>query len=457
MPRTLRGRLAAAFAVIGLGSAVLTAMLVNIAFGDRFDSYLDQQRLAREQQLAAAFTAAYEPIGSWDVSRVDRLAPLVAMSGAEVRLTDAAGQFVWSLSTAQMGPEMSEMHRNMTSAGPLLEERQVSLRSRGQRIGTLFVRLPEGTVPVADRDFRHSINWLLALGGLIAGVVAVGFGVLFARQMNQPVIELTTAARDLRGGDRTRRAALHGPDEIAEMAQAFNDLADSLQREDRVRRTFAADVAHELRTPLAVLRSQLEAVQDGVLKPSPALMTSLHEEVLRLGRLAADLETMTSAEGVEFDLRREAVDVAKVAAAVVQTLRHSFEERGLQLTQSLETVVVSGDETRLRQVVTNLLTNALKFVPAGGLVRVSTATVGDGAVLTVCDDGPGIAEQDLPRIFDRFYRGQTVRTGGSGIGLAVVATLVEAHDGQIRVRNGPSGGACFEVWLPSSEGSSPPA
>ena len=450
MPRTLWGRLSAAFAVIGLGSALLTAVLVNVAFGDRFESYLDQQRTAREQQLATAFTATYEPVDRWEPERLDRLAPLVAMSGAEVRLTDAAGQFVWSLSDAQMGPEMAQMHREMTSAGPLLEEDPVALRSQGRRIGTLFVSLPEGTVPVADRRFRSAVNLLLALGGLVAGAVAVAFGVLFARQMNRPVTELTTAARDLRDGDRTRRATVEGPEEIAEMAQAFNQLVDSLEREDAVRRSFAADVAHEVRTPLAVLRSQLEAVQDGVLEPSPALVTSLHDEILRLGRLAEDLETMTSAEGFEFDLRRQQLDLADVAARAAATLRHRFEDQELQLIEALRPAVMMGDETRLRQVVTNLLTNALKFVPAGGTVRVSTTTTDGNATLTVCDDGPGIAEEDLPRVFDRFYRGRTVRTGGSGIGLAVVATLVRAHGGDVTVSNGQAGGACFQVRLPGS-------
>lgn len=449
MLSTLRGRLSLAFAVIGLGSAVLTAVLVNIAFGGRFDAYLDQQREAREQQLATAFTAAYEPIDRWDVNRLDRLAPIVAMAGAEVRLIDEDGRFVWSLSNTQMGPEMAQMHRDMTSTGPLLAEQRVPLSSRGRQIGTLMVQLPEGTVPVADRNFRRSINWLLAIGGLVAGSVAVASGLALAHQTNRPVVELTAAARDLRNGDRTRRAGVDGPAEIADMAQAFNDLADSLEREDNVRRSFAADVAHELRTPLAVLRSQLEAIQDGVLKPSSKLIMSLHDEVLRLGRLAADLETMTLAEGVQFDLVRERVDLADVVAGTIDTLEHRFQEQRLELIRSLEPAVTTGDETRLRQIVTNFLTNSLKFVPANGTVRVSTAITDAWVTLTVCDNGPGIAEEDLPRIFERFYRGAHVRTGGSGIGLAVVATLVHAHQGEVTVRNHALGGVCFEVRIPA--------
>ena len=449
MANSLGRRLTAAFVVLGLGSALLTAVLVNVAFGGRFDTYLDQQRASRERQLATAFSAAHLPERGWRLDRLDRLAPLVAMAGAEVRLEDADGATVWSLGDAQMGPEMAEMHREMTSAGPLLPEDRVPLTQGGKPIGALFIALPQGTVPLADREFRAAVNRLLALGGLIAGAFAVVAGVIFARRTVRPITELTRASRELQTGNRSRRAAVAGDDEIAQLAQAFNDLVDSLEREDSVRRAFAADVAHELRTPLAILRSQLEAVQDGVERPGPALIASLHEETLRLGRLTADLETMTSADSVEFDLHRARVNLPDVVAGAVAGLAPRFEERGLRLRLEAEPVAVFGDETRLRQVVTNLLTNALKFVPPGGSVLVTTREVDGRAELSVCDDGPGIAPEDLHRVFERFYRGQHVRTGGSGIGLAVVAALVRAHGGEVSATNADSGGACFQVELPA--------
>jgi len=198
-----------------------------------------------------------------------------------------------------------------------------------------------------------------------------------------------------------------------------------------------------------VLRSQLEAVQDSVVEPAPALFRSLHDETLRLGRLTADLETMTSADSVEFDLHRRPVDLADVVARAGAALSHRFAERQLRLILSTEPAAVSGDEVRLQQVVTNLLTNTLKFVPPGGSVTVSTRTVDGRAELDVHDDGPGISPDDLAHVFERFYRGHQVRTGGSGIGLAVVAALVHAHGGEVNVVNLPDGGASFRIRLPS--------
>ncbi|MGI8528719.1 MAG: sensor histidine kinase, partial [Geodermatophilaceae bacterium] len=285
-------------------------------------------------------------------------------------------------------------------------------------------------------------------GGLGAGMVAVGLGVVFARRMIRPLTELTVAARELQAGDRTRRAVVGGSDEIAQLARAFNDLVESVEREDVIRRSFAADVAHELRTPLAILRSHLEAVRDGVTKPTPTVVSSLHDETLRLGRLVADLETMTSADGVAFTLRPQMLDLSEVVTPVASDLEHRFQEQHLQLILDLQPAVVSGDETRLRQVVTNLLTNALKFVPPGGTVTVSTGITEGWAVLEVRDDGPGIPHDEIGRVFDRFYRGSRCRTGGSGIGLAVVATLARAHGGDVTATSILERGTRFNVRIP---------
>lgn len=450
MAKSLRRRLTLLFVVIALGSALLTAILINAAFGGRFDTYLDQQRSARTSQLATAFTAAYEPAQGWQIDRLDQLAPLVAMSGAEVRLVDASGEPVWSLRDSQMGPEMAQMHRDMSSTGSLNPPERVPLTVSGRPIGDLYVALPEGTVPVADREFRRSINWLLLLGGLVAGSIGVGAGVIASRRTVGPITELTSAARGIQAGNRSRRAAVTGDDEIAQLARAFNDLVDAVEREGAVRRAFTADVAHELRTPLAVLRSQLEAVQDGVVDPAPALFRSLHDETMRLGRLTADLETMTSAEGVEFELHRQPVDLADVVARASGGLSHKFAEKRLHMILRTEPAAVYGDEVRLQQVVTNLLTNALKFVPPGGSVTVSTRALSGWVELNVHDDGPGLSPEDLDHVFERFYRGHQVRTGGSGIGLAVVAALVHAHGGEVTVANAPDGGALFRVRLPGA-------
>ncbi|CCH87040.1 Two component signal transduction histidine kinase [Modestobacter italicus] len=429
-----------------MGTALLSALFVNVAFSNRFDSYLEQQRSARVQQIAGAVTGVYESARRWDGARMDELAPALAMAGADVVLTDVGGRTIWS--TDRSGSEMAEMHRAMTESGPLTEPVSVPVTVDGRQRATLEVSLPEGSVPVADQQFRAGVNRLLLAGGLVVAVVASALGLVFARRVTRPVAELTAAARDLHAGNRDRRAAVTGRDEVAQLGQAFNELAESAQRQEVLRQSFAADVAHELRTPLAILRSQLEAVQDGVLNLTPALVTSLHEETLRLGRLVADLETLTTAEAVSFSLERVPVDVADVVRSVVTGLGPRLTDAGLTLDPRLVPAPVCGDPTRLAQVVTNLLTNAMKFVPAGGRVTVTTDVVADRVRLTVRDDGPGIPDGELSRVFDRYFRGSGAGANGSGVGLAVVAALVQAHGGAVEAANACGGGAVLGVTLP---------
>jgi two-component system sensor histidine kinase BaeS len=446
MGSPLARRLGLGFAAIALVAALLAALLVNLAFSSRFESYLDQQRSARVDQIASAVTGAYRAAEGWDTERLDQLGPAVSMAGAEVRLVDAAGETVWATAGSVTG-EMAQMHREMTAAGPLADPVTVPISVDGQPQGSLQVALPEGSVPVADRQFRSAVNRMLLAGGLAVAVVASILGLVFARRVTQPLAELTAAAHDVRAGDRARRAMVTGRDELAELATAFNELAASAERQEALRQSFATDVAHELRTPLAILRSQLEAVQDGVLDLTPALVASLHEETLRLGRLVADLETLTDDHN-SFSVEHVALDLAELVPSVAAGFRHRFAERDLQLDLRLAPAPVCGDRVRLAQVVTNLLSNALKFVPAGGRVVVSTRSDSNTAFLEVRDDGPGIPEDELPRVFERYFRGSGARANGSGIGLAVVAALARAHGGHVEAANAPEGGAVVTLTLP---------
>ncbi len=222
------------------------------------------------------------------------------------------------------------------------------------------------------------------------------------------------------------------------MARGFNLLADGLQSEDRLRQQFAASVAHELR--LAVLRSQVEAVQDGIAQADPQTLTSLHEQILRTGRLVDDLETLASAQAAGFTLLHQPVALRPLLEHAVDELSGLLAARQIRVETRLADLVVVGDSTRLRQVAANLLSNALKFTPAGGSVHVDLIGEEGQAVLRVADSGPGIPPEELPRVFDRFFRGSVVRAGGSGIGLAVVRELVAAHGGSVEAQS-PGAGA----------------
>ena len=447
MRRSLTLRLTLAFVGVGLGTAALVALVVNLAFGARFDSYVSAQQQARRGELVAALATSYRDQGWWNPSALVSLDPLAAMADEEVSVLDARGRPVWSSQSGANGA-MAAMDRAMMGTPDLGPAVRLSVTVAGAHVGTALIRLPARGPPALDEAFRASVERLLLLTGIGTGFLAVLVGILVARRVTAPVRSLTAAARALTAGQRSTRVQASAPDELGEMADAFNAMADAVEAEDVLRCSFARDVAHELRTPLGILQSQLEALQDGLASPSGEALASLHEETLRLARLVADLETLASADGAPFDLRREMVELAPLVSAAVAQFTGPMRDKGLSVETRLSEVAVDGDPVRLRQVVTNLLSNAAKFVPPGGTVLVSLSGDGTWACLEVADDGPGIAPEDLPHVFERFFRGRGARAGGSGIGLAVVAGLAEAHGGEVAVASEPGEGTTFTIRLP---------
>ena len=448
MRRSYAFRLASAFAGVGIGAAALTAILVNVAFGAKFSSYLDEQRIAHEREVVAAVEDSYVRQGDWSVKDLQALTSLALMDGGMVQLVDVNGSLVWDASTGP-GAGLSQMHREMMGAGPLGPAKSVPIVVDGRRVATALVRMPEGGVLPQDRAFRTAVNELFVITGLVAGLIALALGIVLARRAVRPAQQLTLVAKAAAEGDRSLRLEPASSDEFGEMARAFNDMAATIEREDRLRRAFSADVAHELRTPLMILRSQVEGMQDGVVPTDGGALSSLHEETLRMGRLVADLETLASAEASGFSLMPTPTDVGRLANDAATEFAGPAKLRGIELRASLEAVTAEVDATRIRQVIANLLGNALKFTPPGGCVTISVSRDGaDSVVIRVADTGPGIPEAELPRVFERFFRGQGARAGGSGIGLTVARELVRAHGGELTASSPSAGGAILEVRLP---------
>ncbi|MEX2556090.1 MAG: ATP-binding protein [Actinomycetota bacterium] len=450
MPRTFSFKLGAAFAGIGIAAAALTAILVNVAFGSRFTGYLDSQRAARTEQLVDALADSYDRSDGWDTSDLEKLAPLALMDGGTLRLEDTSGSRVWEASSAALGDHYATAHRAMMNSGALGPERRLAISVDGKGVGVAWVRIPEPGVLPADVSFRSAVNRLLLYGGIAAGLAALLLGIVLARRATAPARALTGAARALASGDRAQRVDYQAADEFGEMAQTFNLMADTIEEEDRLRRVFASDVAHELRTPLAILRSEIEALQDGVRTSTPAALGSLHEETLRLTRLVGDLETLARADAAGFSLERAPTDLATLARETVAEFEPFFGDRGIRIEARLEAAPAEADPVRMRQVISNLLSNALKFSPDGGRLTVETTQDGAWSVLRVADEGHGIPADEIARVFDRFFRGTGARGTGSGIGLTVVRELARAHGGDASVSNEAGRGAAFAVRIPSS-------
>jgi two-component system sensor histidine kinase BaeS len=437
-----------------VAAADLTALAVNLVVGGLLNGYFEQRQAAQQEQIVSALTASYQAHEGWDAADLDAVGASIAMSGGTLAVEGPTGQVVWRSSDAGMDAMQGMMGSGggMMGQAPVGPERRVPIRMDGAEVGTAVLRLPQSGLAAPDRSFRDAVNRALLVTGLVVAALAVLLGVLLARRATVPVRRLTAAAEAWSRGEREHRVGYSAGDEFGAMAASFDRMADSLKDHERLRRVFAGDVAHELRTPLMILRGQVEAMQDGVMDRDDAGLASMHEELDRLGRMIADLEVLASADAARFTLRTGLVDLAELAESVVAEYRPLFPDRTLGMEVPAHPVVVEGDAVRVRQVLGNLLSNALHFTPEGGSVDVHLSTGDSTAVLQVTDSGPGIPEDELPHVFDRFFRGRNAGVAGSGIGLAVVSELVHAHGGSPSAGNRRRGGAVFTVTLPLGGG-----
>lgn len=292
---------------------------------------------------------------------------------------------------------------------------------------------------------------------LIALAVSVGAAALAAALVTprivRPVRRVRDATRRLAAGHYDERVAEPGELELAELAQGVNRLAIELETTERRRARLISEVAHEMRTPLTTIEGYVEGMLDHVFDPDEEVLTALGEEATRLRRLASDLAELSRSEERAIELHREAVDLADLVAACATRLRPQFDEKGVALTVHSQPApaMVNVDRDRITQVVTNLLGNALTYTPAGGHVEIATERVGDTASVTITDSGIGISADDLPFVFDRFYRvrGPERPAGGSGIGLTIARGLAHAHGGEITAASAGHGrGSTFTLSLP---------
>jgi signal transduction histidine kinase len=434
---TLGLRLALAFLTVALVAVALLAGLTAAFAAADVSNLARQQRADLAKAVAAVAGAVWDRNDTWSGANKAAILDVGTPTGASVQVRDQAGNIIVS-------------SRGFTTADG--SESSMPIVVRGQHVGTALVRSTGSGLNAADSSLKTALLRAIAGAAGLAALLALLTGLAVARRITRPVIRLIAVTRAMAAGDRTARVGeIHAAGELRELAAAFDQMAGTLDRQEQIRRNLVADVAHELRTPIAILQAGHEALLDGVAEPTPAELGSLRDEVLRLARMVGDLQTLAAADAAALNLNRSQTDLADVAAAAADSLARRFEAAGIALDRELAASPVLADPHWLHQVITNLLTNALKFTPAGGRVTISTERAGPDAILRVTDTGAGIAADDLPRIFDRFFRGQqAAQISGSGIGLAVAAELVQAHGGRLTAASELGQGTQMTLSLPSA-------
>lgn len=446
----LRLRLLFAFAVVAAAAIGAFAALTLDAARSDVAALVRQQQQATLRDTVGALADAFREAGTWEAADLLAARAVAFSGGALLEVRDTSGALVLQPGS-ELGPAppaglWADAHLRGTFGSP----RTARILVAGELVGRARLRFPKNVLPPAEQRLSAALTRSVLLGSGVAAAVVLAIGLVVTAVITRPLRRLTAAAQRLRRGDRGVRANVAAPGELGELATAFDEMAAALEREDQLRRTMTADIAHELRTPVTILIAHFEAMLDGVAEPSTEHIGALHDEAKRLARLIEDLGALASAEAAGLALERRPVDLAQVVRRECDLSALRFAEAEVALTTTLaEDAVVRGDAQRLAQVARNLLGNALTYTPAGGRVDVRVAADDAYVELAVSDTGIGIDADELPHIFERFWRGRGARgRSGSGIGLAVVDELVRSHGGSVGVESSSGRGTTFTVALP---------
>jgi signal transduction histidine kinase len=439
-------RLSVTFAVIILATVVTIYFFVSERIATEMEYYETISAQYRSDQILSRLYLHYWDKRSWeDVQSV--VADTAHVSGTRIILVGVNGTVVGDSKGEFLGTNYTD-----SSSDPL----EMFLGT--ELLGKVYITSDPAAEPYVAPFLRlsASINRSLLLGGSLAIGIALLLTFMLSRRMTSPIGALASAARRLGHGDLSERVRLQGEGEIAALAKAFNSMAADLEYAEQLRRNMVADVAHELRTPLSNIRGYLEAIRDGVIKPDAAAISSLNEEAALLSRLVNELQELSLAEAGELKLVYQAEDITDLVKQGVTPWQPQLTAGEICLSLELPDSVplVNIDWQRINQVLHNILENAVAHTPKGGTINVAATAKGKWVEVSVSDTGEGIPAQDLPHIFERFYRVDKSRaraTGGSGLGLTIAKRLVEAHGGTITVQSKLREGSRFSFTLPIAE------
>ncbi|KIL39349.1 histidine kinase [Gordoniibacillus kamchatkensis] len=307
--------------------------------------------------------------------------------------------------------------------------------------------------PELDYHLEQALMQTIIWTCLFSIVLAIFLGFYVARRISAPLVHMTRIAERMTGGEWNSRVVIRGKDELADLGASLNTLAGQLQQHEQLRVTMTEDIAHELRTPLATLKSHMRALEDGIWEPTPERIHSCYEEIERLAQLVAELEDLTHVESPGFQLTRKEESLSAIIERGIELVAAAYREKNIRLSGFVSPHIrVYVDHDRMIQILVNLLSNALKFTPENGEVRVEGSEDNEHVLIQVHDTGTGIPQEDLPYVFERFYRAdksRNRRTGGSGLGLTIVKELVAAHGGNISAES--RHGTTFTLRLPKGK------
>ena len=441
-----------AVAVVGIGT--------RWSFTRGFLGYLNELATERMEFVTLRAGQAYAQRGNWDFMRdnpgawfgilrpvIGQELPAGASFGSKMPASDLTGA-IMRLGLIDAQRQWVAGYRDINDS-----MQRLPVEVNGKTVGWVVLASFQSVTDAGNQRFQEDQFQAGLLASLIAVVLAALIALWLARALLAPVRRVAQATHQLAAGHYDTRVNIASQDEVGQLATDFNHLAQTLQRNERMRRDFMADVSHELRTPLSVLRGELEAMEDGVRALTPAALHSLQAEVATLSQLVNDLYELSLSDAGALAYRLNTLDLGAVLTLAVDAMQARFAQQHLLIEMHLPThaLPINADEARLQQLFYNLLENTLRYTDSGGQLRIGVTETADVLQIDFQDSTPGVAPDMLPRLFERFFRSEGSRnraTGGAGLGLAICRNIVEAHGGTIEAQASPLGGLWLAIRLP---------
>ncbi len=457
----LKTKLSAVNALIVFLTVALISLGANFFIEQQFKRYIANQQEQKTQDIVLRLAQQYDPQSQqWKPDMVHAIGMSALYEGYILKVYDESGGVLWAAESCDMntcmqvmGDITARMKAQYPHEGGQFASKAFPLTSHGSEVGIADISF-YGPYFLNENDifFLNALNIVLLTVGVMSLALSILIGSLLAIKLSRPIQKTAQAVGLIAGGKYgTRMEGSTGTRELDELTLSVNHLAQSIEAQDLLRKQLTADVAHELRTPLTTLQTHTEAMLLGVWQPSPERLQSNVEEIVRIQKIVTDLENLASAENGALPLHLTPVALLDLVKSALRSFEAEIEQKNLHVEITGHCADVMLDWDRMSQVVINLLSNAMKYTPKNGNITIALAEEKDLVRIFVQDTGEGIPPQAIPYIFERFYRADASRnrlTGGSGIGLAIVKSIVEAHGGTVTVQSVAGQGSRFVVSLP---------
>ncbi len=459
--KSLKTQLSLAIALVVLITVAFISVLSNIFINEKFKDYIARQQKLQTEDIVSSLSQQYNKwTRTWNTDFIHTIGMYALYDGFIIKVYENDGTSVWdaeqhdmSLCTQVMADISKRMQKKYPRMNGEFTTKEYKLKQGSDDVGVVSISY-FGPYFLSENDFKflNALNTILVSIGSVSLMFAVYIGWMLARKISRPITKTVKMTTEIAEGNYEIRFTEHtGTKELDALVSSINNLASTLEKQEVIRKQLTSDVSHELRTPLTTIGTHIEAMIEGVWEPTTDRLTSCYEEINRITNLVKDLEQLSKVENDNLKLNITSVDISEV----IETIKGNFETELYNKSLNVSVVGTAGtipvDKERISQVIINLLSNAIKYTPDFGKIEITLEDYETSLVIQVKDNGIGIPEEELPFIFERFYRAdksRNRRTGGAGIGLAIVKSVVHAHGGKVEVSSKLETGTVFRVLLP---------